>query len=348
MEPMTTPWRALPIAVASFMLIGGCGDDGDDADVPRQCEDDSDCWSFQACRNQMCECVPSRCDGTCNRSGCVRTACSTSGNRCGIDGYDLCEPASDECYPSNGRCEERFDCPTFDREAVCGADGFCHIAIDRERWWEFEGVPNLALTQPLPGDRFEDAASVSFRWLPRPGPVILVVTSQRPWRKTDLAEPLWAAFAEPETEAVDWSEGSAPDEGGWTAPAAPPSGALYVVATEYQGEQVVRIGDPVAFRVGDDWPALGAPCSEEGETPECDVPDEPRGCYESRCEQACLSHADCRGIADGRCGTPIVGGGRYCGIHSDSRESAAGSSGSGAATGGASGESGADAGGSQG
>lgn len=299
---------------SSLLVAGACGDDGG----ARSCTETAECLWFQACNGSYCVCDPDKCRGTCLGAACVRSDCSTSGNRCGLSGFDLCEPVADECYPSNGRCEMRADCPTFDsrHDVQCGTDGFCHATAPNLQAALLDDVPTLEVWSPTNGATFDDASAIEFQWAPQAGPVIAVVTTARPRGTYDLADPVWAAFVPPGASAVHWGDGATPHADDWTTPPSePPSGPLFFVAAAYEGVRVDAISSPLAFRVGDDWPSFGAAC--EGSRPdgsECAKPDELLVCHRTRCERPCLSHADCRGIADERCGKPILGHGRFCGV----------------------------------
>jgi hypothetical protein len=309
-------WRA---TLAGFAGIGSMSCSRDSG--PRSCSDNTECLSFQACEAAQCSCDPRKCRGTCFEDICIRSECSMGSNRCGTPGFDLCEPGADECYPSNGRCTAALDCPIFDARhvPVCGADGFCHVAAPESDAPLMSEVAGLVVQSPAQGQRFESADTLAFRWTPQPGPVIAVVSSTRPASVHDLSAPLWAAFLPPGRSEVRWAQGGTPDGSRWAPPAAElPSGTLFFVATAYDGTIVSAISSAIAFRVNDSWPHIGADCvGDRLDGSECATPNEPLVCYQTRCERPCLSNADCRGIADERCGRPIPGQGRYCGIETD-------------------------------
>jgi hypothetical protein len=284
-------------------------------------------WSFGACGDD--EEVPSPDCGP--RDRCFSAECSPWGNRCGSAEYDLCEPIADECYPSNGRCRTQGDCPRFswEQSVDCGLDGFCHVLPADDARPILDDADLLSVS-PLPdGNSFANTDDIEFSWEPQPGPVIAVVTVTRPLFASDLAEPLWAAFLEPYENGVRWEDGAAPNGESWAAPPSNlPGGTLYFTAVAYEGLRVTRISPTLLFRVGESWPELGAPCSADPQYGlDCASPGEPRTCYQLKCERPCLSHVDCQDIGDGRCGDPVLGIGRLCGIYV--RDTASGEGGTG-------------------
>jgi hypothetical protein len=281
------------------------------------CEADVDCGPFGQCVEDQCHCLADLCPGFCAGSSCVPLECTQQGNRCDVEGFDLCDPVADECYRSNGRCEGPGDCPSFgydEHERVCGDDGFCHYVSPEDAAPLLASAQLLPVVEPVNGQHFDEASATRFSWFRQPGPVIAAVSASRPMYPSDLDASIWAAFLSPGSTGVDWNQGLSRGEGGWTDPAVePPAGELYLVVVGYEGSAVVSMSQPIAFRVGSDWPAVGATCGpSDAAFVNCEVPDQVLACDRGSCERRCLSHVDCIGIGESRCGPGIPTRGRFC------------------------------------
>lgn len=321
--------RSSARAIAGAMLLAAicCCNAGQLSAVGPEsvCKADSDCtFSYESCVSEVCSCDPAKCNGVCAGSACIPTACSTTGNRCAMAGFPLCDPQADDCYPVNGACSSDLPCPTFGGGPqalgilACGTDGFCHLKPPApDRLSDLDGTPDLPVATPNAGEVFSDGSTLAFAWPTVRGPVIATVTTTHPQYPSDLSAPLWAAFLDTGSSGVRWSDGANPDGSGWHQPAAPPpAGPLFLVVASYQGSTLASTSNTMAFRVGSPWPSPGTDCDPAStDLAQCAAPQVVQACYEKHCERGCASDVDCAGAADGRCGYPTANGVRYCGVN---------------------------------
>lgn len=355
---------SLPIAVGVDAGLDGDGgaDAGVGADAGRQsqvcyasCDDGED---PQSCEPQARACVKT-CDATtpCSDEGhpcvaygsqticsyeCVSTACgprrecrglACENVQCGtivpcLGSNDICDAIGHQCYPFDGTCTGRADCPYYDaywdtHGTVSCTDGYCRIGVHPPELPP--GLPDVAtitISAPAAGQTVPDDASVMFRWTTdrsyANASTLVLVLDGYPQDKLDLVgRAVWGAALRPGVERpLTVADGRLIVDGVWTTqPGALPRDRLLTLVVQIVSDgTLLADSTAVPFAVGHAFPLRGDACDPAIGPGACASPMEAMSCHPvtETCERVCGSYRDCLDMVPARdCGAPR-GNARYC------------------------------------